>query len=101
MYEAEAVHAVSCWILIIWYILSIKVEGFSSRQPPFQPEQLLARVVDMGQTPYESLSVNGYVINISRTALWWTAAAALIPVICVVVWRCIEKSLNKLAPYEV
>ena len=49
----------------------------------------------------ETLSVNGYVIHVSQKALWWTLAAVLIPVACAVVWWCIEKSLNRLAPYEV
>lgn len=57
--------------------------------------------VRTGMVQYHSdESLNGYVIHISQKALHWTSAAVLIPVACAVGWWIVEKSLNRLAPYE-
>ena len=55
----------------------------------------------MPSNDLDNHSVNGYVIHISQAALWWSAAAVVVPSACALGWWCIEKLLNKLAPYEV
>ena len=47
------------------------------------------------------MGLNGYVFRFTERAFWWTLAAVSIPAVIGFAWWCIEKSINRLAPYEV